>query len=243
VNSRVTQAVLFDLDDTLFDHAHATRAALAALHLSEPALGRWAPPELERRHAEILEVLHVEVLAGRLPIDRAREERFRRLLVAADFGGEASLRSLDLARAYRVGYEGAWRAVPGALPLLAALKQEGLAVAVVTNNLTVEQSAKMARCGITPFVDALITSEEVGATKPDARIFETALRRVGARSHEAVMVGDAWVADVTGARAAGIRAIWFNRHGGARRDPDVAEVASLEPVDALLELLRGNDGR
>jgi len=236
----VTRAVLFDLDDTLFDHAHATRAALAGLQASEPALGVWDSAELERRHATILEAMHVEVLAGRVSIERARAERFRRLLLEADAVDRIDARATDLARSYRETYESAWRPVPGALPLLAAIKEDGLAVAVVTNNLTAEQTMKIERVGLAPLVDALVTSEAVGAPKPDSRIFAAALEKVGARAIETVMVGDAWAADIEGARAAGIRPIWLNRHGAASRDPGVAAVSSLEPIEVLLALLRGD---
>ena len=77
------RAVLFDLDDTLFDHSHATEQALARLRRAEPALAAWTSEELQARHGAVLETLHQEVLAGALSIDAAREERFRRLLTAA----------------------------------------------------------------------------------------------------------------------------------------------------------------
>ena len=55
------QAVLFDLDDTLFDHAHATRSALAALRDVEPSVAAWSLDEFVDRHDVILEVNGVAV--------------------------------------------------------------------------------------------------------------------------------------------------------------------------------------
>ncbi len=50
------------------------------------------------------------------------------------------------------------------------------------------------------------------------------------------MIGDSWAADVEGARAAGIRPIWFNRTG--RQPPaasgGVCEISTLAPMDALM---------
>ena len=77
------RAVLFDLDDTLFDHSHAMSQALAALKADEPAFAAWTAEYLEARHGEVLEVLHQDVLAGRLSIDDAREERERHDVVQA----------------------------------------------------------------------------------------------------------------------------------------------------------------
>jgi FMN phosphatase YigB (HAD superfamily) len=53
------------------------------------------------------------------------------------------------------------------------------------------------------------------------------------------MVGDSWTADIAGARAAGIRPIWFNPMElplPAGAEP-VAQLRSLEPVDAVIRML------
>jgi HAD superfamily hydrolase (TIGR01509 family) len=232
------RAVLFDLDDTLFDHAHAMSHALAALRADEPAFATWTTEYLEARHGEVLEVLHQEVLAGRLSIDEAREERFRRLLTMTESAALGRRRAVALARLYRETYKQGWRAVPGAIELLTWLKEAGYGTAVVTNNLTIEQRAKLAGCGLAPGVDHLITSEDVGVAKPDLVIFEDALTALGVTAPEAILVGDAWQADVVGGRAAGLRTVWLNRKGAPSPDPSVPELPSLEPLDRARAVLR-----
>jgi putative hydrolase of the HAD superfamily len=123
------------------------------------------------------------------------------------------------------------------MSLLTAIRQRGLRIAIVTNNIVVEQQTKLRYCGLTELVDALVTSEEIGVQKPHSKIFHTALERVGAEPAEAVMVGDAWATDIEGARAAGVRPIWLNRFGGASVDPSVAELRALEPMEAALRLI------
>jgi HAD superfamily hydrolase (TIGR01662 family) len=222
------RAVLFDLDDTLFDHARATRVALSALREIEPALGRWSLDELDRRHRVVLEAWHHEVLAGRATMDRARIARFTELTAAA--GGEATeAHASALARRYRAAYETAWYTVDGAVPVLEALVAGGYLVAIITNNLLVEQQLKLARCGLSALVPVLITSEEVGRQKPDPVIFEAALDRLGVSAAESVMVGDAWATDIEGARRAGVRAVWLNRVGDTAPEPTVTELRSFEP--------------
>ena len=44
------------------------------------------------------------------------------------------------------------------------------------------------------------------------------------------MIGDAWETDITGARAAGIRPIWFNRFGAASPDRSVTEIRLVRAV-------------
>jgi putative hydrolase of the HAD superfamily len=232
------RAVLCDLDDTLFDHQHASRHALGQVHGAVPGFACWSIEEFMTRHAAALEAMHLEVLEGRLTVAAARLERFRRLLTDAG-AARSDERAGDVARLYRRAYETAWQPVRGAIELVATLKRERLAVAVVSNNVVVEQRMKLQRCGLAGYVDTLVTSEEVGASKPDARIFGVALERVCAAPDVAVMLGDAWSTDIVGARAAGVRAVWLNRRQVPSPDAAVPELRSLEPVTDVLRLLVG----
>jgi putative hydrolase of the HAD superfamily len=229
------RAVLFDLDDTLFDHLGCAREALRSVHESQACLAGVPFDELERTHALHLEELHVEVMAGRMTLDDARRERFRRLLVSS--GVEATVERAEAAAGrYRDGYMSARRAIAGAAHLLPVIRARAR-VGIVTNNLRNEQEDKLRVCGLLPFVDALIVSEEVGVTKPDPAIFRVALERLECEPHEAVMVGDSWSADVMGARSLGIPAIWFNPHGAVPPDPAVPVLRSLEPPDHAVQMI------
>lgn len=229
--------LLCDLDDTLFDHDRATRDSLADLRRSHQVLTCWSLDELDARHRVLLETLHVDVLAGRLAIDDARRERFSRLLAQAGVVDDAAAAE-EMACKYRTTYAANWHPVPGALELLRAVRAEGHSVVVITNNNAAEQQLKLERCDIGGCIDLMVTSEEVGICKPDRRIFEYALTRVGAAASDAVMLGDAWATDVEGALAAGITPVWFNRTGRQSPDPAVAELASLAPVADALAVLR-----
>jgi HAD superfamily hydrolase (TIGR01549 family) len=233
----IVRAVLFDLDDTLFDHFSCSRTALQAVHASHEGLAAVPFETLERRHAELLELLHAEVMVGRIAIDDARRERFRKLYGAAGVSPDEALVSAT-ALAYKQAYLGARRAIAGAAALLPLVKARAR-VGVVSNNLLDEQREKLRECALEPFVDALVVSEELGVSKPDPRIFQVALERVGAAAGETVMLGDSWTADVAGARACGIRAVWFNRHGAPAPEPDVEEIRALEPPEAVMRILFG----
>jgi putative hydrolase of the HAD superfamily len=236
----VIDAVLFDLDDTLFDHAHCARSALQAVRRVHPALDQVDEGELESRHSAILEELHARVLTGGIDLDSARRERFRRLLESAGAVVDDGV-AQRAAAAYRDCYIRSWREVAGATALLDALRARDVRVGVVTNNLAKEQMAKLAFCGLDGRVDAVVISEEAGVTKPDPRIFRLALERLGVERDRVVMLGDSWEIDVRGAVAAGIRAVWFNPMGRSRPSPlpRVPEIRSLEPVAAVLSILLG----
>lgn len=236
---RPRRAILSDLDDTLFDHAWATRQALARVMAGDPACRDLPLDAVERRHNEILDALHPEVLAGRRTIERARIDRFTQLLTAFDVEATED-RAASWARAYRAAYELDWRPVAGAIALLEAARAAGVPVVVVTNNLRREQQLKLDRCGLTPLVTALVTSEEIGEPKPAPAIFRAALAAAGVTADEAAMLGDAWEADINGARAAGIHPLWFNRRGLPSPDAKVREIQSLEPAGDVLARLLGD---
>jgi putative hydrolase of the HAD superfamily len=229
--------VLFDLDDTLFDHVRTARAALTA----STAQFTFAPPvtldELYQRYSELLEELHPRVLAGEISYQAARHLRFRRLLEPYGVLRDEAAAE-EFAHFHYGHYRRLRRPVPGALALLQALKPD-YRIGIVTNNRTAEQVDKLAFLGLTPLVNALITSEDVGVPKPDPRIFQVALQQLGARAADTVLVGDNWAADVLGARAAGIRPLWLNRFGAPSPDPSVAELPGFEPLAAALQAITG----
>ncbi len=220
--------VLFDLDDTLFDHAATARAALAATAADRPTLQAVPLAELYQRYSDLLEEMHPRVMSGQLSYLAARELRFQQLLAPYERGASAA-DSGALAELHYGHYQRLRQPVAGALALLQRLKPAHK-IGIVTNNRTQEQREKLRFLGMESLVDALITSEDVGVLKPDPAIYQVALRRLQASPAQTVMVGDNWQADVVGALVVGIRPLWLNRTGAARLLPHVRELTSLEPV-------------
>lgn len=221
--------VLFDLDDTLFDHMATARAALAATAATRPALQQVAVEELYQRYSELLEELHPQVMTGHISYLAARQLRFQRLLAPYEPTPPSAADVTQVAEQHYGHYQRLRQPVVGALALLQRLKP-AYQIGIVTNNRTAEQEEKLRYLGMRGLVVALITSEGVGVLKPDPAIYEVALRRLGVRAAETVMVGDNWQADVLGALAMGIRPVWLNRLGVARPLAHVAELTSLEPL-------------
>jgi FMN phosphatase YigB (HAD superfamily) len=83
----------------------------------------------------------------------------------------------------------------------------------------------------------------VRIAKPDPAMFHAALARLGleGRTDSAVVFGDSWSADVLGAVAAGMRAVWFNRRGVACPDANLAtEIRALVPTDSIARVILGS---
>lgn len=99
---------------------------------------------------------------------------------------------------------------PDAVPTLRALREAGYRLGIISNwswNLP----ELCTGLGIFAYFDAIITSARVGASKPHRAIFDYALTALGVTPAEAVQVGDNLLADVAGARAAGMHAILLAR--------------------------------
>jgi len=228
------RAVLFDLDDTLVDHQHASRAAIAGVRERFPAFRELDLEALVAENQRILDAIHHDVALGRRDVSDARIERYRRLFA---FAGQPEGRAAAAAELHRRVYTASRRCVEGALELVTLLHTR-LRVGVVTNNTNSEQEEKLATFGFAPMVHALVTSQEIGAAKPDPRIFRTALARLQCEAHEAVMIGDAWREDIVGATSAGIRALWLNRNGAAHPDSSLAlQIAALHPAEHIAALV------
>jgi HAD superfamily hydrolase (TIGR01509 family) len=228
------RAVLFDLDDTLFDWRLASMRGLAALQAEHPALAREPLKKLEQELWELVQTTHAGMMDRRMSAAEIRQERFRRLFAVRGVeipAGQAELVH-DL---YREAFLESQCTVPGVPELLRELR-ESATVGVVTNNLSRrEQEMKVRACGLDGLVDFIVVSEEVSEPKPGRGIFEAALARAGCRANEAVMVGDSWEMDVMGAVRIGIRAVWFNRRDLLCTDPSLAtELRSFEPLDTAL---------
>lgn len=80
-----------------------------------------------------------------------------------------------------------WQVYPDAVPVLNALRDNGIRTAVVSN-IAWDIRAVLTAAGAHP--DEYVLSFEVGAAKPDPRIFEAALAKLDVSASEALMVGD-----------------------------------------------------
>jgi putative hydrolase of the HAD superfamily len=118
--------------------------------------------------------------------------------------------------------------------VLRALKDEGFSIGLISN--TQRSMLEFERhFALEGMFTVAIASSDHGYMKPHPSIFEEALRRVGARPAEAVMVGDSVPHDIVGAHRAGMRAILVARSGLSRAcPPEVPVIRSLRELRQLL---------
>ena len=86
--------------------------------------------------------------------------------------------------------------------------------------------------------DAVVTSEELRTYKPHRSVFHAVCDRLELAPEQALYIGDSPWVDIEGARHAGLRAVWINRHNASWPEdiePPPAVVTTIEELVALLE--------
>jgi len=96
---------------------------------------------------------------------------------------------------------------PEALDLLKWLKETKKKIVLVSNGNAHVRLEKIHALGIDNYIDYMVTSEEVGTSKPSSQPFLVALNKAHVHPEEATMIGNSASADIYGANRLGITTI------------------------------------
>ena len=103
----------------------------------------------------------------------------------------------------------AWTVFPDVVPAVSLLREKHRLF--VLSNFDKRLRRILEGHGLTPFFESIIISSEVGASKPDARIFAAAAKTAGLAPRDCIHIGDDVYIDFEGARAAGFEAFLVHR--------------------------------
>ena len=209
--ARSSRALLFDLDNTLYHYNPCDEAALV---VARTVLAQHVDVPL----AEFLrlnERIRSE-LAGRLVSQAASHNRilFFKSMVEELTGGCRGDLALRMSDGYWEAFLDHMVPAPDAHGVLESVGASH-DLALVTNQTTYVQLRKIQRLGIQRHFPVVVTSEECGVEKPDARVFQRALSALGADAARAVMIGDHPKHDISGAAELGISTIQTTEFTGA----------------------------
>lgn len=146
-----------------------------------------------------------------------------------------------LERLYAVS-QAHWKPEPDAAPILKALREAGLRLAVISNaGDDADVQTLVNNAGLRPYLDFALSSAACGIRKPNPRIFEIALERWKLPREDVVMVGDTLGADILGARNAGLTSVWLTRRADTTANRDHLDTikpdATIVTLAELPELL------
>mmetsp|Transcript_101396 Transcript_101396/g.302393 ORF Transcript_101396/g.302393 Transcript_101396/m.302393 type:complete len:245 (+) Transcript_101396:38-772(+) len=232
------RCVVFDLDDTLWNTVETLDAAHKAMRT---ALAERCP-ELDSKASEQAQF--------REEMRRTMEENPERKHDFTFVRHETLKRVTGSEEAAAAVFE-AWfqkrnspALFPGAREALLSLRDAGLKIGTLTdgNANPLEMEA------LRDVVHFHVSAAEVGAAKPDLRVFSLCERKAGCAAPELVMVGDSAEKDVRGAQDAGWRAIWVRPpvNGSVLGGPH--DLTSSQPIsgegkaDATVDHVREVEG-
>ena len=152
---------------------------------------------------------------------------------------------MHVRRAMAIPIDGAFKPLPGAVELLATIRAIGLRCVIASN--TYWRDAKSCwddfdQLGMTPYIDAVVTSVDAGHLKPHPAVFELSVRAAGVPAEQCVVIGNKESNDIEPALAMGMRAILVHPDD----PPPTSSKADLVAPDlwecakALKAMLRGS---
>ena len=222
--------ILFDADNTLLNFDAAENKALA-----ETLVNYGIEPDAEtvQTYRTINEELWRQLEKGQIRRDKLFNERFGRFLKAINAAGDGA----EMNRYYldRLSTHPDLMG-PEVLDVLRELS-EVATLAIVSNGAQKVQSSRLAESGVLDFMEDVFISEKMGCEKPNARIFEAALRALGVENREHVlMVGDSLPSDIQGGLNAGLDTCWYNPNHAENPGKVIPtyESASLEELYPLV---------
>lgn len=211
-------AILFDLDNTLYDYdAYWAQRLGWALEVVQGVYPECDIPAL------VQGAIARHVYARDLPL----------------FLQQAGIDDVELCAVaqerYRVNFYERLTLYGDTVDVLRALGQQSR-LGLITNGPAFSQRPKISHFGLEQFMDVVVVSEEVGMAKPDPAIFWLALRQLGVGPEEAVYVGDSLEHDLRGAAAAGLAFVWMNPRQRALPVGAPQPVATITRLGELLRL-------
>lgn len=202
----VPKAVIFDLDNTLYDYDYCNAVAEHELYLCISQNFNIAEEEaeslLKNAKDNIKEQLGDNVAASH-----------NRLLYMQNICEQLGKNPLNYAmRLYNTYWDTLldnMKLFDYVIPLFDELKSQNIKIGVLTDLTAHIQYRKLQQLGICDYIDCLVTSEEAGAEKPSLKMFDLMLNKLQLEPKEVVMIGDSKKKDIDGAEAALIKGILF----------------------------------
>jgi putative hydrolase of the HAD superfamily len=223
------RAVLWDIDDTLFDYTGADRAGMRS-HLAAEGLRDLFPSvddALRRWRAQT--DLHWARFAARdTDLQGQKRARVRGFLGADLDDSEAD----SWFGRYVVHFEAAWALFPDSLAALEELATD-YRQAVLSNSSLGYQERKLRALGVRDHFQAVLCGAELGASKPEAAAFHAACDALELDPGEVLYVGNEPDIDAAGAVAAGLAGVWLDRNDIGGR-PELMRITDLGQLSGLL---------
>lgn len=220
------KAIVFDVDDTLYDLSTPFKETCREVFPEDKDLDLEGAFLASRRYSDSV---YARCLSGEMSMEEMYIYRFKNAFL--DYGKKIdALKALE----FQVIYEEKQHEIKmtDAMRQLMQNLKEKVTLGIITNGPAQHQWDKVNALGVTEWIPVghVFISGALGVAKPDKRIFSRAAERMGILPEEICYVGDSFENDIVGAKAAGWNAVWYNHRGhqATREDVKPDEIVTSE---------------
>ena len=213
------EAIIFDLDDTLYAYEPLDKKARANVEkFTCESLGISAEKyqEAYRFGREETKKRLSEVGAG--------HNRLLYCQKTLEYLGVSPMPlSLQMYEQFWGTFLREMKVFSGVKELFSLLKEKGIPIVICTDLTAHVQHRKIEALGIAQDIKYLVSSEEAGREKPAREMFDLCLEKLNLSPEHIWYVGDSFKKDVEGAMNAGMQAVWFHPQRNASLQVEEAD--------------------
>lgn len=233
--NKLPDAILIDMDDTLYAYAPAHKAAMDAVRKKVTHTFSISPHAFEEAYSEAKK--RVKAQLQHTASSHNRLLYFQNMLEVIGLGSQV-MWALDFEQTYWSTFLSRAVLFDNVKELLDDLRLQGIPTAIVTDLTAQIQFRKVIYFGLDHYIDYIVTSEEAGQDKPAAAPFKLALNKIQPKGETIWMLGESVAKDIIGARQQ-IGAITLQKlhEGIALGTGDGAPDASFKQFDELRQLI------
>lgn len=225
------QAVVFDLDRTLYDRFSTLRSVAFLMKRDRP---KWFRQEVSayRLGEELAEADYWLIYYGW----QAVYERLQSRGIFQEPPGDRAFQDYIL----NTGFLQTAVPFPDTETLLQCLRQRGYRLGLITNGPGFRQRKKLELLGLSRSFDEILISGEFGVQKPDPSIFLEMARRMKLAPPSMAFVGDSLETDIAGANSVGMVSVWVQTSPWRIAGEEYRPAYRINDIFELPQLLWGN---
>ena len=229
------KAVLFDVDDTLYDQTVPFKEAYAQYFGDKPAIPAEVIYPVTRKYSD---QVYSQAMSGQITMEELYIYRVQKAFEEYNITitGEEAL-AFQKVYADRQRHIHMSETMEKILTYCAGKAKLG----IITNGPSAHQWNKVKSLQAERWIphENIFVSGDIGAEKPERKIFDHAKRTMKLEDAEIWFVGDSYELDVKGAVNAGWNAVWMNRRGREKPDDNVKLMYEVGMEDELFEKMKG----
>lgn len=205
--------IYFDLDDTLLDHKSAEAAALKDVLKNFPLFKKIAADKLIDVYHQVNSQQWLLYSSGDIERDDLQRNRFEQTLQQLALDGSQYKEVGDY---YMQCYRNHWQWIDGAQSAYQKVVKK-YPVGILTNGFAETQKLKFNEFSLNDTAEHVVISEDVGALKPDPKVFEHATDLACVAPEDILYVGDSFTSDIKGGATFGWNTAWFTSNGDPQK--------------------------